>query len=322
MTLGIVTPVFNDWASLEHLLRALDTTPGLEGRELVVFAVDDGSSEPADPAALAGPYARIRRVAIVHLAANLGHQRAIAVGLAEAHKDPAISAVVVMDSDGEDKPEDIPRLLAAQAGDPRRIVVASRAKRSESLAFRLFYLIYKAVFSLLTGQRISFGNFCLVPAQALRALLHNSAIWNNLAAAITRARIPRAAVPTERGTRYAGRSRMNFAALVIHGLSAVSVYADIAMVRVIVAAAGLGAVVTLAMILVAAIRLFTDLAIPGWASSVIGLMAVILVQTGLFASLATFQLLNQRSSRSIIPIREAQDYVESVEDVPLARRAA
>ena len=55
---------------------------------------------------------------------------------------------------------------------------------------------------------------------------------------------------------------MNFASLVIHGLSAVSVYADIAMVRIIVAAAVLATAVVLSMLAVVAIRLFTDLAIP------------------------------------------------------------
>jgi len=317
IALGIVTPVFNDWASLAHLIREIDACADLSGRTVHIIAVNDGSNEPPDPAAFTGPFRRIERIRIVHLAVNLGHQRAIAVGLVEAHKDPDIASVIIMDSDGEDRPSDIERLLAAQAGDPQVIVVASRAKRSETTLFRLFYLVYKAIFVLLTGQRISFGNFCLLPAAALRSLVHNAAIWNNLAAAVSRARIPRRAVPTMRGARYAGQSRMNFASLVIHGLSAVSVYADIAMVRIIVAAAALATAVALSMLGVVAVRLFTDLAIPGWATTAIGLMSVIFVQVMLIAGVATFQLLNQRSSRSILPIEEAQAYIERIEEIAL-----
>jgi len=320
--LGIVTPVFNDWDSLARLLAEIDRSAMDTGHVIHVIAVDDGSSEEADARALAGPFECIERIRIVHLAANLGHQRAIAVGLVEAHKDPAIEAVIVMDSDGEDHPSDIAVLLAAHAREPRHIVVAKRSKRSEAMLFRLCYRVYKQIFSALTGQHISFGNFCLLPAGALRSLVHNAAIWNNLAAAVSRSRIPRRAVPTTRGRRYAGQSRMNFAALVIHGLSAISVYADIAMVRIIVGAGLLGLLILAGMSVVVGIRLFTSLAIPGWASSVVGLMSVIFIQIMLIAGIAAFQLLNQRSSRSILPIEEAQAFVENVEDVALDRAGA
>ena len=78
----------------------------------------------------------IGRVEVLHLRRNLGHQRAIAIGLAfvEAER-PRCRAVVLMDSDGEDAPEDVPRLVARCEQEGRRkIVFAERTKRSESAA--------------------------------------------------------------------------------------------------------------------------------------------------------------------------------------------
>ena len=146
----------------------------------------------------------IDSVEVMHLAVNLGHQRAIAVGLSLiAHRDD-IGTVVVMDSDGEDRPEDIDTLLAAAAQHPDHVILAQRTQRSESVGFRTGYLAYKALFRLLTGRVIDFGNFCLLPMPVVRRLAHMPDLWNNLAAAIMRSRLRRIAVPTVRGLRHAG----------------------------------------------------------------------------------------------------------------------
>src|SRR5512135_1031465 len=107
--LAIVTPVYNDWESLHELVRRLDAVAGtLPDAAFDVIAVDDGSTAPLPPAFLADArLARLGRVDVLHLASNLGHQRAIAVGLTEADARGLYAAVIVMDSDGEDRPEDV-----------------------------------------------------------------------------------------------------------------------------------------------------------------------------------------------------------------------
>jgi hypothetical protein len=92
----------------------------------------------------------------------------------------------------------------AWSEDTNRIVVGQRGERSEGLAFRFFYAIYKLIFRIMAGQRIDFGNFCLLPQESVRALTYDPSIWNNLAAAVTRSRIPRTAVRVVRGARLAG----------------------------------------------------------------------------------------------------------------------
>ena len=130
-----------------------------------VVAVDDGSprrdawsSEASEPGASC-----IRGLEIVRLATNLGHQRAIAVGLVQFAARTDIDAVLVMDSDGEDRPEEIALLAAAARANPDAVILAQRSKRSESRGFRFGYVVYKFLFRVLTGQSVSFGNFMIIP---------------------------------------------------------------------------------------------------------------------------------------------------------------
>jgi glycosyltransferase involved in cell wall biosynthesis len=262
-----------------------------------IVAIDDGSTELADTGALTSRKGVLADIRLIRLACNLGHQRAIAVGLVEVSKSDDIDAVVVMDSDGEDQPVAVARLIAVWDKHPGQIVLARRGQRSETILFKLFYSFYKLVFKIMTGQSFNSGNFCLLPQSALRSLIHNPAIWNNLAAAIARSRIPYAALEVDRGPRLAGKSRMSFVGLAIHGLSAISVYADIVLVRIIITACVLACIVLLGLIGVITVRLGTDWAIPGWASYVAASLTIIFIQVVLLAGIALFQLLSFRSFR-------------------------
>ena len=307
--IGIVLPVFNDWEAFTQLLAQLGEQADLRKNDLHVFAVDDGSSEPADTAALIVRKGMLSDLRVIRLACNLGHQRAIAVGLVEASKISEIDAVVVMDSDGEDPPHAVAKLIAAWEKLPSHIVVASRGQRLESFTFRLFYSIYKRIFRIMTGELVNFGNFCLMPQRALKALVHNPAIWNNLAAAIVRSRIPYTEIRINRGPRLAGRSRLSLVGLAVHGLSAISVYTDIVLMRTILAACFLGGLAILGLITVVAIRFGTDWAIPGWATYVAASLIIILVQVILLVGVALFQLLSFRSLKPFIPASDANSFV-------------
>jgi glycosyltransferase involved in cell wall biosynthesis len=195
--IGIVIPIFNDWTSLDVLVKKLNDQAEQIQFNFHIFVIDDGSSE--EPHGFLGGREAHLDIQLVRLSNNLGHQRAIAVGLVIASRVEDIRAVVVMDADGEDRSEDVPKLLSAWGEDPNLIVVAQRRERSEGLVFKSFYAMYKLAFRVMTGQRIDFGNFCLIPRVSLCALTHNPAIWNNLAAAITRSTIPRIPLPLARG---------------------------------------------------------------------------------------------------------------------------
>jgi glycosyltransferase involved in cell wall biosynthesis len=313
---AVVTPVLNDWVSLKRLIADLDRLPALAGRRLDVYAVDDGSFPPppvADLGEAASGSGAVRSVRVVQLAANLGHQRAIAAGLVSLAGEAQYDAVLVMDADGEDRPEDVARLIAA--GNDTAIVLALRSRRSEGFFFRAGYRGYRLLFRLLTGRTIRFGNFCLIPARFLPALTHSPATWNNLAAAIMRSRLPTVDLPTPRGERYAGRSQMNFISLAAHGLSAVSVYIDVMLIRIICAALAVSLLIVIAGLVVVGLKLFTGLAIPGWASLLIASLLVLLIQALMFASISLFQFLSFRSMPTVVPVAHAPQLIARVIEI-------
>jgi len=313
--LAIITPVFNDWASFTRLVRELDNVAGLlPGYGLNILAVNDGSTEMSIDGLLENFRPQhIQTLEVSHLVCNMGHQRAIAIGLSTLAARNKYYAVIVMDSDGEDRPEDIPNLLEILEREPQSIVVAQRAKRSENFPFRAFYTVYKLIFKALTGTRISFGNFSIIPGSLLPRIVHMPEVWNNLAAAVTRSRLPVREHPTTRGTRYAGKSKMNLVSLIIHGLSAMSVYSDAAFVRILLFSLALIVITVFGISIAVAIRFFTDLAIPGWTTTVVGVLAVILLQALMLSSGAVFLLLSGRSNLTVVPAYVSRDYVSGTD---------
>jgi hypothetical protein len=314
--IGIVTPVYNDWRSFRELIAAIGEL-GL-GQEigLHILAINDGSSDrdlvfDENRHALLG----ILSIEIIHLFRNLGHQRAIAVGLVEMSQRENLDCVIVMDADGEDRPEDIPSLLQVHTLEPDAIVVVRRQKRSEGLVFRSLYWLYKMVFFLLVGIRINFGNFSLIPARQLSRLIYDSNIWNNFAATLIHSKMKLRRIDADRGNRYAGKSRMNMISLVMHGLSAVSVFTEIVIVRILIGTGSLFLLSCIGIGGVVFIRLATDLAIPGWATNAVGLLFIIIIQLVSFSLISVFVILNNRASPFLIPNQVIQTLIESRETV-------
>jgi glycosyltransferase involved in cell wall biosynthesis len=306
----IVIPVFNDRKALGRLLARLDESLLNERAEIGVLVVDDGSSTQNYEDFIPADLKAIRKVDVLELRRNLGHQRAIAVGLAYVEANVASQAVLVMDGDGEDDPREVPRLLArCREEGYEKLVFAKRTKRSESWFFKLFYYAYRWLYRLLTGYEIRVGNFSVVPRGVLRRIVGVSEIWNHYAVGILKAKVSHVEVPTKRGTRLAGNPRMNFSSLVTHGLSAVSVHGDVMGVRLFVATLFLLLLVVAALVSVVIIKLATDLTIPDWASYVGSLLLMILIQTVLLTWFFSFLVLSGRSVSNFLPQRDHQYFV-------------
>jgi len=313
--LAIVTPVYNDWESLHQLVLEIDgIAAALSPYQIEMFAINDGSTEQLPRMLPSGNEVKhVRRVELVNLVCNIGHQRAIAIGLSTVAERGRYDFVLVMDADGEDDPSYIEQLLRCGEETEGHVVVARRVKRSEGTGFRVFYFLYRCFFRAVTGRSISFGNFCLIPSSLLQRIVFMPDVWNHLAASITRARLPITSVSTVRGARYAGASTMNLVSLIIHGLSAISVYADFAFVRILLVGMGMGLVTVLGMAVAAGIRFLTDLAIPGWATNVVGIMLIIMIQAVILSLVAVFLLLSGRSNAAIVPALVTRDYIQSTD---------
>jgi polyisoprenyl-phosphate glycosyltransferase len=309
----ILIPVYEDWKALDLLLPALDQELNIGGLSADILVVDDGSSQCEFVAAKPKCFRSIEAIDILTLRRNVGHQRAIAVGLSYLEANRLCHPVVIMDCDGEDDPRDVPRLVKeCSEHQDRKIIFAARTRRSESLHFKLFYQLYRMIHFLLTGVQVRVGNFSVIPAAVLRRLVAVSELWNHYAAAVYKAKLPVALISTKRSCRLEGSSRMNLISLVVHGLSAMAVFGDRIGVRLLVVVTVGMSLVSGALITVIAIRLLTSLAVPGWATYVTGLLLVILIQMLTVVLVFAFVILAGRDTVSIIPSR---DYVHIADAV-------
>jgi polyisoprenyl-phosphate glycosyltransferase len=318
LRLAVLMPLYDDWASAAVLMGQLDKAFSGYDCTIEVLLVDDGSAHKLAREKLRFEFCRIRAIRILRLRRNLGHQRAIAIGLVHIEKTCVYDAVAVMDADGEDTPEGLLQLLNAYSvNHGAKAIFAERFRRSESLGFRLFYQLYRVLHRALTGISVRVGNFSILPPEYLKTLVVMSELWNHYAAAVFRSKLPFTMVPIPRGTRIAGTSRMNFVALVSHGLSAMSVFGDIVGVRLLIASLAGSLVAGLGIVLVAVIRLFTERAIPGWATYAAGTFAVIAIQLVAIATSFTFFVLSNRTNFGFVPLRDHAPFVAEVIDIVL-----
>ena len=227
LRLVILMPVRDDWPSASELLRRLDQVLSPRTAAVDILMVDDCSSAKYEPAEVDNNFTALKTIRVLRLRRNLGHQRAIAIGLSYLQEHGRYNAVLVMDADGEDTPQGVIDLLNAFEQDGRRSAIfGERSRRSESMTFRLFYWLYRHLHRALTGVRVRVGNFSILPFSYLTTLAAMSELWNHYAAAVFRSRLAFGMIPIPRGHRIAGDSKMNFVALVSHGLSAISVFGE------------------------------------------------------------------------------------------------
>lgn len=303
----ILCPLYQDEASFNRFAADVEKqAQRIEGHRFSFLVVNDGTG----PIRLSSQLP----LAILHLHRNIGHQKAIAAGLAYAQRHLTFDQIIIMDCDGEDRPEDIPALINASLQRPG-IVVARRQKRQEGRRFRLFYAAYKFFFRLLTGQSIAFGNFMLLPAPEVKKIVHHSEIWNHLAGAIVKSRLPYTEVPTHRGRRYEGHPKMNFNSLLLHGLGALGVFIEVIATRLLIFSVVMILVSLVAIAVIVFIRLFTDKAIPGWASNTVSSMLIVLLQSFLLSLFTIFLYLSSQGQRKMIPALHFEDFIQSAETV-------
>jgi hypothetical protein len=310
-TLVVITPVFEDGEASSRLFEELVKVFGDSVR---VVAIDDGSvRQPVDVdqlslCGLAGTVIRLRR--------NVGHQRAIAIGLNYVAEHMPAARVVVMDSDGEDLPQSIPTLLLALDAPDVDLVVAVRRARVETWRFKAFYAAYKRLFKMLTGRHISFGNFMALKPAAVRRLAAMQELWTHVASCVLCSRLRIVNCPLDRGSRYAGKSKMNFVGLALHGFRGVMVFAEDVLVRVGIASALIGALTLVGGLIAVCLKLWGH-ATPGWFSVALGILLLVFLQTG---SLALMSLMLTGVSKSGAPAdtgyRHFIDVVEHSDGVP------
>jgi len=272
---AVVMPIYEDVEASTKLFRVLAAE---YSDRVYVVAVDDGSvNQPVHIEALQS--AGLNGV-VIQLKRNVGHQRAIAIGINYvADKMPDMPCTIVMDSDGEDTPQSIKKLVAPMQSPKIDVVVAQRKSRIETLRFKSFYLIYKLLFQFLTGRKISFGNFMALKPAALKRLASMQELWMHVASCVLTSKLRVQTLPVDRGPRYAGKSKMNFVGLALHGFRALMVFAEDVLVRVGIICAFVAAATVIASTVAIALKL-AGFATPGWFSVALGILLLVFLQTG------------------------------------------
>jgi len=308
----IAIPSFNDWEALHLLLLQADQINLNQNIDLEILVIDDFSTTPIPKSFITQEYQQIKLVSILRLRRNVGHQRAISVGLCYIFDNIDCDWVVVMDGDGEDNPFEIERLLVnSKKTGNNTIIFARRSKRSETKTFKFFYYLYRKIFYFLVGRETNVGNFSLVPKFLLKNIVVVSEIWNHYSSAIYRSRIPYIEVDIPRTRRLAGTPKMNLVSLITHGLSSISVYVDIVGTRLLLLIVFLLMFLLACLFIVVVIRLVTNLAIPGWATYVSGLLLISIVQLALLGTIFCIIILSARNQTNFIPIRDYKYFVDN-----------
>jgi glycosyltransferase involved in cell wall biosynthesis len=273
----IVTPVFED---NESLLKLISEIKKIGTKDSLMIIVNDGSI--ANPPQFSEIQRSDQDFILVNLKRNVGHQFAIAIGLSLAKViQNKKTTTVIMDSDGEDIPYTI-KSLVSKLGEPSTdIVVAKRNSRYNNLTFKLFYFIYKKIFNFLTAKRIGFGNFMAIKSHALTCLLTYPELPLHIAATVLLSKLRVKEENINRGPRYFGISKANFSFQVLHGLKALMVFSETVLVRGVLFCFLISAI-SISAILAAVILKIFGYATPGWFSTALGILILILIQMAAF----------------------------------------
>jgi hypothetical protein len=308
MDLTILMPVYDDWPAAAMVCAGIDeAVRGRKGATRILL-VDDGSTVPHVGTSF-GPLKSIQSIDLLRLRRNLGHQRAIAVGLVHIHRHRPGDSVVVMDSDGEDRPEDVPRLLASfEQYGCRFPVFAERRRRVTGLAFKAGYLLFRFVHRILTGRGVRVGNFSILPPSSVSNLVVQSSLWSHYAATVVNARVRVATIPLDRGARLSGASRMNFVALVAHGLGAVSVFRETVATRLLLATLAVFAAGWLMLAALLSAVAVSTVSQP-WVWLLVGLIGVSALQIVVAALAFTLATLATREQSNVLPVRDCELFV-------------
>ena len=222
MKIKILIPIFNDWESVLKLLENINIEISKLNHEFSVILVDDAStiSNPK----FEEKFHKIQSIKLIKMRENRGHARCNAAGLKYIFENEEFDYVIPMDGDGEDRPEEIKNFVNNLNYSDGQAIVGERIKRSEGLFFKSCYFIHKIITYAFTGKSIRYGNYTCLPKSVIHKMINEKATWSSFSGSLTKVTNNRLSIPSERGSRYFGPSKMSFKNLLIHSLSIISVF--------------------------------------------------------------------------------------------------
>jgi hypothetical protein len=220
-TYKILIPVFNDWESLSILLNNIHALKINNLARIKILIIDDCSSEILNKKI---EFDSFEDIEIIKNIKNIGHGKSIANGINYLNKKNDFDYLIVMDGDGEDRPEEVKELILKSIELPSVTITANRIKRSESAFFKLSYHLHKILTLVLTGYSIKFGNFMCIPKKDLNLITSNKNLFVSFSGTVAKFIKNKTSIPSIRGVRYFGPTKMSFLKLIRHSLLIISVF--------------------------------------------------------------------------------------------------
>ena len=229
MKIKILVPIYNDWQSASKLLEEIDNSILDLNHEISVIIVNDASTH--DRKDEQEVFNNIYSIKILNMKINQGHARCIATGLKYIFEKEDFDYVIPMDGDGEDRPEEIKEFINQIENSNNNPIVGERVKRSEKLIFKICYQLHKLITLTFTGKSIKFGNYTCLPKSTVEKMIKEKATWNSFSGSLKKIENNLLPIPSTRGSRYFGPSKMSFFNLIKHSLSIMSVFRKIFLIR-------------------------------------------------------------------------------------------
>ena len=229
MKIKILIPIYNDWQSASKLLDEIDNNISDLDHEISVIIVNDASTH--DRQEEQKDFNNIQSIKILNMKINQGHARCIATGLKYIFEKEDFDYVIPMDGDGEDRPEEIKEFINQIDNSNNCPIVGERVKRSEKLIFKICYQLHKLITLTFTGKSIKFGNYTCLPKSTVEKMTKEKATWNSFSGSLKKIENNLLPIPSIRGRRYFGPSKMSFLNLIKHSLSIMSVFRKTFLIR-------------------------------------------------------------------------------------------
>tara|TARA_B100000424_G_scaffold251694_1_gene227401 strand:+ start:2662 stop:3531 length:870 start_codon:yes stop_codon:yes gene_type:complete len=229
MKIQILIPVYNDFQSLSKLLDDINSTISNSDKNFSVIIINDASTDKEE--ITISDKDKISSIKIINMKTNNGHARGIAAGLKYIFENEVFDYVIPMDGDGEDRPEEILKFIELLKHEPNKPIVGERIKRSEGIIFKISYIIHKLITFIFTGHSIKFGNFTCLPKSTVEKMINEKATWSSFSGSLTKLEKNRSTIPSIRGSRYFGPSKMSFYNLIKHSLSIIAVFKTNVIIR-------------------------------------------------------------------------------------------
>ena len=229
MKFKILIPVYNDWQSVSELLDNIDHNISGIDHEISVVIVNDASNH--DRKEEDKIFENIHSIKILNMRINQGHARCIASGLKYIYEKEDFDYIIPMDGDGEDRPEEIKEFINQIPNSNDKPIVGKRVKRSEGLFFKVCYEFHKLITLTFTGKLIKFGNYTCLPKTTVKKMINEKATWNSFSGSLSKIEKNLFEIPSIRGDRYFGPSKMSFFNLIKHSLSMISVFRKTVLIR-------------------------------------------------------------------------------------------